>query len=578
MARSQPRLTAKHVAALATEQSFQKGQKYFRGGAITNPVRQGNTLWADCHGMDIYHPKATLGPQGIEASSCTCPYDWGGLCKHQVALLLTYVNKPDQFQVLQPLKQLLAKRSREDLLQMMEQMLQRHPDLMSVIDAPQPPTAGQRPDLVKYQRQVERVFQDDGMRSMAAGLESLAAHGQRLIDSEDWLNAGAVYQLLLEAANSHYNHTVLEIDYDGEVGCVIQDIAEGLSRCLEQAEHLDSEQRRRWVETLYNAVLKDIALGGMDYAYPAGDAIADLTTEEDWAWLEPTIRQDIEKAGQDSFSNWGQRQLVNLLAAGASKRKVSKSEDEVILELGTPEQQAFFHLEKGNFKEATAIAQANFKALPGLVTRFADALLKVDAPDLALEFIHACAQGERSSYQDWLAKFYQEHGTTEQFIEAQAELLKTRFSLQGYEALQDEAEPLGQWQSLRRDLLAALAEKKRYSMLIEIALWEQDWKAAKQYLKKLNLWDRQTWQERVADKIKTDEPEAAISFYQDLIERAIEQRGRDNYQRAARYLQTIQPLYKQIKRDKAFLDYVQGVRSQHKNLPALKQELGNAGF
>ncbi|MBD2305029.1 SWIM zinc finger family protein [Chroococcidiopsis sp. FACHB-1243] len=31
-----------------------------------------------------------MGKQGIVSADCTCPYDWGGLCKHQIAVLLAY--------------------------------------------------------------------------------------------------------------------------------------------------------------------------------------------------------------------------------------------------------------------------------------------------------------------------------------------------------------------------------------------------------------------------------------------------------------------------------------------------------
>ncbi|PSN18146.1 hypothetical protein C7271_14075 [filamentous cyanobacterium CCP5] len=573
-----PKLKAKQISALATEQSFDKGQRYYRNGAITNPVRQGSTLWADCYGSTVYYPRATLSSQGVESSSCTCPYDWGGICKHQVALLLTYLDEPDRFQVIQPLNKLLAKRSRDDLLQIIEEMVQRHPDLISVVDAPQPPAAGQLPDLAKYQRQVERVFKGNEMRSMAAGLEALANNGDRLRDSQDWLHAGAVYQLLLEAANTHYDYSVLDVDYDGEVGCVIQDIAEGLSHCLENAENLDAAQRRRWLETLLNAVLKDIELGGMDYAYPASEAIAELTTEADWDWLEPQIRAEIETAGRQRFSSWGKEQLVNLLTAGASHRETAQSKDEIILELGTPEQQAFFHLEKRNFEAAIAIAEANFKTWPGLVTQFANGLLEAGVPDLALQFVQACAQEERYGYQDWLADFYQNHGTKEQFIEAQLELLKTRFSVSRYQALQAEAEPLGKWKSLRQHLHKALTEQESYRSLMEIALWEQDWKSAQRYLKKLPSYIRESFQERLADQIKTDGPEAAIALYRGLIEAAIAQRGRDNYQKAARHLKTIQSLCKQLKQEDEFQQYWQTLRTEHKNLPALMDELNRAGF
>ncbi len=136
MTPSLPSLQESQIRALATAQSFERGEDYYLGGAIFNPMRQGNTLWADCEGSTIYQPRVTLGAQGIEAESCTCPYDWGGLCKHQVALLLTYVRDRDCFHELQPTAQLLAQRSRDELLTLIERMVQRHPDLLDMVEAP----------------------------------------------------------------------------------------------------------------------------------------------------------------------------------------------------------------------------------------------------------------------------------------------------------------------------------------------------------------------------------------------------------------------------------------------------------
>jgi hypothetical protein len=572
-----PELRKSHITQLATSQSFDRGKAYFDNGAIENPVRQGNTIWADCHGTEVYYPRATLANPGIESSSCTCPYDWDGLCKHQVALLLAYLYEPAEFQVVPPMQKLLAKRSRDDLIEMIEQMVKRHPELMALVQMPEPPAVGEVPDLASYQRQVTQLFQGDEMHPMARELETLANHGKILSDSGDWLHAGEIYQLLLAAANTHYNYTVLEVDYNGEVGSVIQTIAEGLSDSLGLGETLDADQRRQWVETLFNAVLKDIALGGMDYAYPARDAIADQTIAEDWVWLEPRLRQEIEKAAQNSFSDWAQEQLVKLLTAGGSRRGADQTADDILLELGTPRQQAFFHLEQSNLAEAIAIARANFNDLPGLVKQFADRLLELQAPELALDFVQACA-GERYSYADWLAQFHQTQGNTEQFLQAQVALLNQSFTLDGYRTLQAEAAPLGQWKTLRQSLHQSLTQQKRYGSLIDIALWEQDWQAAQRYLQHLRPWDKQKFQEKVATQIKTDEPETAIAFYRELIEQAIEERGRDNYRRAARFLKTIQPLYAQLHQTEMFQAYVAQLRKTNSRLPALKEELHKVGL
>lgn len=577
MAASPPLLKESQIRALATAQSFERGEDYYLGRAIFNPMRQGNTLWADCEGSTTYQPRVTLGAQGVEDSSCTCPYDWGGLCKHQVALLLTYVRDRNLFHELQPTAQLLAQRSRDELLTLIERMVQRHPDLLNMVEAPAAPTADQAPDLDQYRRAVERLFQGDDMETMAAALEALAEHGKQWGQRGDWVNAGDVYQLLLETANDRYGHTLLEIDYDGEVACVIQAIAQGLSDSLAQAEHLDAGRHRLWIETCFEAVLKEVELGGMDYAYPAWDTLIAHSTDDDWQWVEAQVRRVIQKPGQRSIGEWGRDALVKLLLERAHRRGQTAVADDLVLELGTPRQQAFHHLHQGNFEAALALARSHFKALPGLVIQFADALL-AQAPELAVEFMQECNAKGNSSYQAWLANFFKTHGQPERFIAAQVDLLKTRFSLQAYQDLQAQAEPLGQWPTLRQQLLADLQDKKQVSALLDIALLEQDSPSALSYLKQLPYFNQSTYQGRVAEAIEGDRPEAAIALYQELIETAIQQRGRDNYRQAARHLKAIQRLSGVTKQEKVFYQYVQQLRDRHKTLRALKEELDRAGL
>lgn len=91
-----PKLTEAHVRKLASEQSFERGADYLREGAILDPARQGMELRAECAGSEIepYRVSAVLNEKGVAETSCTCLYDWGGACKHIVALLLTYARAP----------------------------------------------------------------------------------------------------------------------------------------------------------------------------------------------------------------------------------------------------------------------------------------------------------------------------------------------------------------------------------------------------------------------------------------------------------------------------------------------------
>lgn len=43
-----------------------------------------------------------LDKDGIGYTSCTCPYDWGGICKHIVAALLACIQRPQQIEAPSP--------------------------------------------------------------------------------------------------------------------------------------------------------------------------------------------------------------------------------------------------------------------------------------------------------------------------------------------------------------------------------------------------------------------------------------------------------------------------------------------
>jgi len=112
-------MTLDQIRARATEQSFARGESYYHSGAIFDTVRRGSELEGRCEGSDYapYHIRVVLdGAGNIDTASCTCPYDWGGDCKHIVALLLTFLHEPESFEARAPVQDTLAARSKEDLI------------------------------------------------------------------------------------------------------------------------------------------------------------------------------------------------------------------------------------------------------------------------------------------------------------------------------------------------------------------------------------------------------------------------------------------------------------------------------
>jgi uncharacterized Zn finger protein len=313
-----PRLTEEHVRALASEKSFERGATYYRDGAVLEPVRQALELRAQCEGSDYepYQVSATLAKSGIAETSCTCPYDYGGICKHLVALLLTYVHTPRAFRSIPPLATLLAGRSREELITLIGELIKREPELLSLVElsvATEQAVQGRPLDVAAYRRQARRALRHESEHIVEKELRALRELAARSAKSGDWLNAGAVYHAVLDEAVRGYDDMLREIDEDGRVAVVIDELALGLNQCLKKSE-ADAETRRAWLKTLLEAELADIEMGGIDLAPSAREAVLEHANDEEWAWIEEHLSASMSKS-----SGWGREALARFLVAGQKR-------------------------------------------------------------------------------------------------------------------------------------------------------------------------------------------------------------------------------------------------------------------
>jgi uncharacterized Zn finger protein len=570
-----PRLTEAQIRKLATEPSFQRGDRYYQQGRILNPMRQDAVLWADCQGSELYQPRVTLGKQGVVSADCTCPYDWGGLCKHQVALLLAYVHQPDTFHVVPPVSEMLASRSREDLIELVELMVQRYPNLLSLVElSTAQPQPGQALDLSIYRRQAQRALRQEDMEAIATDLQPLMDTADQLLQQDNWLWAGALYQMLLAEITASYDDNLQAIDYDGDVCVVAQDAADGLGKCLAQARSLDSETRAIWLHTLLDAVLKDMELGGIDYAYAARDALLESATGAEWEWVEDRIRGEVQSSSSD---RWTRDALVRLLADRQKQQGSNDSARNLIHELGSPEQRAFLLVEEGKIETAMAIARQHFTHLPGLMLQFADALVVAHAQTQAVELIAQLAQQEQSrGYREWLTKYYQEYGDPQTALNWQQQIFWDSPSLEGYKQLQKLGQKADTWEQLRDNILQKLQQHKQLLLLTHIAFYEQNIERVLELFPQLKEWEQSRFRQPLAKAIETTHPQMAIALYQQLATRAIEQKNRPAYQEAVQHLQRVKTICESCHTLADWTAYITQLRSQYPTLRALHDELFKA--
>ncbi|MFB6300588.1 MAG: SWIM zinc finger domain-containing protein [Halobacteriales archaeon] len=75
------------IRSLCTEQSFERGVNYWQQGRIQELTIDGDTIQAVVRGTHDYDISIDLKDDIIH-TSCTCPYDYAGECKHIIAVLL----------------------------------------------------------------------------------------------------------------------------------------------------------------------------------------------------------------------------------------------------------------------------------------------------------------------------------------------------------------------------------------------------------------------------------------------------------------------------------------------------------
>jgi hypothetical protein len=119
-------LTEGDINARCTEASFDRGWGYFVNGAVRQRHRAEDGLETRVAGTHLYHVTVRETSSGL-LTFCTCPYNWGGDCKHIVATLLAWLHEPESFQALEDLHAALSRRPKADLVAVLTDICTLYP-------------------------------------------------------------------------------------------------------------------------------------------------------------------------------------------------------------------------------------------------------------------------------------------------------------------------------------------------------------------------------------------------------------------------------------------------------------------
>jgi uncharacterized Zn finger protein len=131
-----PTLSEATIRAHSSPDSYSRGRGYYDRGAVVDMALRGATLEGAVEGSQYtpYRVRVGFDAGGVTSATCTCPYDYGGWCKHIVALLLAALYDSESIETRPPLDALLGELDRAQLQALLIALAERDSALADAIE------------------------------------------------------------------------------------------------------------------------------------------------------------------------------------------------------------------------------------------------------------------------------------------------------------------------------------------------------------------------------------------------------------------------------------------------------------
>ncbi len=583
------RFTWRQIKERAFGKSFSRGKALYENGAISSPVRRGDEISARCQGSyaQPYRVWAKFINGEIAAAICSCEYDWGGDCKHIVAMLLAYLRQPEQFEKRKPLRDELMSREKTDLLDIIEEMIVRYPDLEDIVErATVHDFPNQLIDLETIQRELKGALDFDGewMARVAENkVYELASLGDRYAWRGDYAQAIAIYCAILEECNDN-DHPA------NDEGQYIEAINHSVARLREALSHLDMDHhedlRQRLVDLLVSAVIWDIDFGGIGYADEADVIILEIARPADTPRIRERIRWAEEsKSEKGYYSKWtGEAYEYFLMALDQID---STDPEETLKRLQAKELHYLYASVLLTLKRYEQAAGVIAKLQPAYeLQRGLDLLVEHQQNQGAIQLAEAALERDYDArLADWLITLYRKQGDEKAQFRWQLNRMRNDPQINNYIGLRDAAEAVGDWGSARPKVISELERKEAHAVLTQAYLHDEDWDLAWDALGKVA--QRQDHHPShvnyrldftVAENSGHARPARAIPIFINYARAEIDLRTRKHYASAAELLAEVRKMYRQMNDSASWQTLIADLRREFARLPALQDELDKAGL
>ena len=246
-------------------QSFERGETYYRNGAVAALTLRGNILQAEVEGSQApsYRVRLSFESQSLTEASCTCAYSFGGWCKHIVATLLVCQHQPQKIEERPTLEHLLDRLNHPQTQLLLQTLAAEQPDLIDRIErhinrivgvtrVQKSPTVSPKPSTINtapYRQQVRQILRDaeryledgDEEDPITPDILNLISEAQEFSQCEDGNNAIAILQSITETCIDNWNNVA---DYGAYNEDIVTALNEAWTEAIFCAELTQKEQNK----------------------------------------------------------------------------------------------------------------------------------------------------------------------------------------------------------------------------------------------------------------------------------------------------------------------------------------------
>ncbi len=579
--------TEADIRAGANAQSFERGQSYRRSGAVSGVVQRGSLLTAQVSGSDDepYEIVVTLSDDGrIAGATCTCPYDWGGYCKHIVAVLLAALE--EEVPVKPDLETLLAGLTEAQLRRILRSLAEGDPALIAAIEqeitwlTAAPVAPGQAPadhgipvDLAAIRREIGKDLRSAGATGGGRGYyndywddeagaifpeEVLGPHqrlAETLLAAGDPVAATGVITAMIEAWGNGIaalDEWVIENNQD-----VIDETAADLGALLAEAllsQALTPDQRDQWLARVEDwaddgVINLDIVETALEQWWDAPALVAamrgNITEKGAWEGNPPHYADELALARLRILARQGRTQEYIHLA---------EAEGQTSLYIN-------MLARTGQVERAVAEARECLQS-PAEILSLARTLVEQGARPAALTVaahgLGLAGQESKTELARWtvdLARAADDHDLA---LRAAQAAFTSSFELADYQA----AERLAgaDWPAIKAALLEQMARSYSYHK-VDIYLYEKMLKEAMAAVDGSSYYD--TNLARVIEATRADYPDWGIRKCRQLAESIMNEGKAKYYDTAVERLRTARDIYRQHNRGAEWQAYLDGLLATH---------------